>query len=353
MNATANATMKAIVYPRYGSPDVLLLTEVEKPVPKDDQVLVRVHAASLNFSDRVVRGRPLLIRVFARNGLRRPKDQRLGVNLAGRVEAVGGAVTRFRVGDEVYGSALGSFAEYACAREDQLAPKPTNVSFEAAATIPNAGRTALHALRDYGHVQAGQRVLINGASGGVGTFAVQLAKAFGAEVTAVCSSKSVETARAIGADHVIDYTREDFTKRGRGKGEQRRERYDLILGVNGYHSLFAYRRAMRHKGVFVLVGASPERLLRSLLQVLLLGRVLNRLGSKQARLCVLQDRPAGLPDAERATGERQTRPGGRSLVPARGDGRGAAVYGVRASPREDRDHRRVIARCRARRGCLS
>jgi NADPH:quinone reductase-like Zn-dependent oxidoreductase len=291
MNATTNATMKAIVYPHYGSPDVLQFTEVEKPVPKDDQVLVRVHAASLNAYDRVVRGRPLLIRVFARNGLRRPKDQRLGVNLAGRVEAVGGVVTRFQVGDEVYGSAPGAFAEYACAREDQLAPKPATISFEAAATIPNAGRTALHAVRDYGHTRPGQRVLINGASGGVGTFAMQLAKAFGAEVTAVCSTKSVESARAIGADHIIDYTREDFTKwRGR-----KRQRYDLILGVNGYHSLFAYRRALRRKGTCVLVGASPERLLRSLLQVLLLGPVLNRLGSKQVRLCAFKADPRDYP----------------------------------------------------------
>jgi NADPH:quinone reductase-like Zn-dependent oxidoreductase len=293
MNATTHARMKAIVYPRYGSPDVLQLAEVEKPIPKDDQVLVKVHAASLNAYDRVVRGRPLLIRVFARNGLRRPKDTRLGVNLAGRVEAVGGAVTRFRVGDEVYGSAAGAFAEYACAREDQLAAKPANVSFEAAATVPNAGRTALHALRDHGHVQAGQQVLINGASGGVGTFAVQLAKAFGAEVTAVCSAKSVETARAIGADHVIDYTQEDFTKRKRGRGERRR--YDLILGVNGYHSLFAYRRALQRKGTCVLVGASPERLLRALVQVLLLGPVLNRLGSKQVRLCVFKSDPQDYP----------------------------------------------------------
>jgi NADPH:quinone reductase-like Zn-dependent oxidoreductase len=281
MNATTHATMKAIVYPRYGSPDVLQLAEVEKPVPRDDQVLVRVHAASLNAYDRMVRGRPLLIRVFTRNGLRRPKDRRLGVNLAGRVDAVGGAVTRFRVGDEIYGSAAGAFAEYACAREDQLAPKPANVSFEAAATVPTAGRTALHALRDHGHVQPGQHVLIYGASGGVGTFAVQLAKAFGAEVTAVCSTKSVETARAIGADQVIDYTQEDFTKRPR-------EHYDLILGVNGYHSLLAYRRALRSKGTCVMVGASPERLLRSLLQVLLLGGVLNRLGSKKVRLCVFK-----------------------------------------------------------------
>jgi NADPH:quinone reductase-like Zn-dependent oxidoreductase len=295
MNATTNATMKAIVYPRYGSPEVLQLAEVEKPVPKDNQVLVRVHAASLNAYDRVVRGRPLLIRVFTRNGLRRPKDRRLGVNLAGHVEAVGGAVTRFRIGDEVYGSAAGAFAEYACAREDQLAPKPANVSFTAAATVPTAGRTALHALRDHGHVQAGQQVLINGASGGVGTFAVQLAKAFGAEVTAVCSTKSVETARAIGADHVIDYTREDFTKRGRERGERQRERYDLILGVNGYHSLVAYRRALRRKGTLVMVGASSERLLRALLQVLLLGPVLNRLGSKQVRLCVFKSDPRDYP----------------------------------------------------------
>jgi NADPH:quinone reductase-like Zn-dependent oxidoreductase len=290
-SSLAMHTMQAILYIRYGSPNVLQLAEVERPVPKDNEVLMRVHAASLNAYDRVVRGRPLLIRVLARNGLRRPNDRHLGVILAGRVEAVGGAVTRFQVGDAVYGSARGAFAEYACAREDQLAPKPATVSFEAAASVPNAGRVALRALRDYGRVQPGQHVLINGVSGDVGTFAVQIAKALGAEVTAVCSAKSVETARAIGADHVVDYTREDFTKR-RGK---ERQRYDLILGVNGYHSLLAYRRALRRGGTVVMVGASPERVLRALLQVLLLGPVLNRLGRKKVRLCAFKADPRDYP----------------------------------------------------------
>jgi NADPH:quinone reductase-like Zn-dependent oxidoreductase len=275
--------MKAIVYPRYGSPEVLRLVEVEEPVPTEGQVLVRVHAASLNALDRhSVRSRPLFIRILSRNGLRKPKDPRLGVNFAGRVEAVGSGVTQFHIGDEVFGNGPGAFAEYVCAREDRVATKPANVSFEAAATVPTAGLTALQALRDFGRIQASQHVLINGASGGVGTFAVQIAKAFGAEVTAVCSSRSVEMARSIGADHVIDYTQQDVTKQRR----KQRQRYDLILGINGYHSIFAYRRVLRPQGIYVMIGASHRRLFRALIQVLLFGPILSRLGSKTMRFFV-------------------------------------------------------------------
>src|SRR5215831_15800669 len=188
--------MKAIVYTRYGSPDVLQLKEAAKPVPKDGEVLVRVHAASVNSLDwHRLRGSPFLVRA-AGNGLRTPKDQRLGVDLAGRVAAVGSAVTRFRIGDEVFGRGHGAFAEYACAREDAVAPKPATLTFEAAAATPVAALTALQGLRDKGRIRPGQQVLIHGASGGVGTFAVQMAKAFGAEVTAVCSTRSLDTVRS-------------------------------------------------------------------------------------------------------------------------------------------------------------
>jgi NADPH:quinone reductase-like Zn-dependent oxidoreductase len=283
--------MKAIRFTRFGSPDMLQVAEVAQPAPKDGQALVHVHAASVNALDRhTLRSRPAFTRILLGNGLRKPKDQRLGVDCAGRVEAVGAGVTRFQVGDEVFGSALGAFAEYVCAREDRLALKPPNVSFEAAAAVPTAALTALQALRDQGHIQSGQQVLINGASGGIGTFAVQLAKYFGAEVTAVCSTRSVEQAREIGADHVIDYTKEDFTKR-RGR---KRQRYDLILGVNGYHPLRAYRRALRRGGTYVMVGASTAHLFPALLQVMLLGRIRSRIGSKKTRLFIAHIDPKDL-----------------------------------------------------------
>jgi NADPH:quinone reductase-like Zn-dependent oxidoreductase len=274
--------MKAIVYTRYGSPDVLQLKEVEKPVPKAGEVLVKVHAASANAHDRhLLRSRPFLIRIMSGNGLLKPKDPRLGVDLAGRVEAVGSNVTQFRPGDEVFGRGLGAFAEYVCAREDAVAVKPASMTFEEAAAVPVAALIALESLRDNGQIQPGQQVLINGASGGVGTFAVQFAKLFGAEVTAVCSTRNVDRARSIGADHVIDYTHEDFTKNGR--------RYDLVLAVNGYHPLLTYRRALRLGGNYVMVGAANARLFRALLQVMLLGPLLSRAGSK--RMSVFVARP--------------------------------------------------------------
>jgi NADPH:quinone reductase-like Zn-dependent oxidoreductase len=278
--------MQAIVYTHYGSPGVLQLTEVEKPVPKDSEVLVKVQAASVNSYDwRFMTGSPFLVRISG-SGLRRPKDHRLGVDLAGRAEAVGGAVAQFHVGAAVFGRGAGAFAEHACAREDRIALKPATVSFEAAAAIPIAALTALGALRDSGHLQSGQRVLIQGASGGVGTFAVQLAKFFGADVTVVCSTRHVDLARSLGADHVIDYTHEDVTKSG--------QRYDLILGVNGYHSLFAYQRALRPTGIYVMVGAANARLVRSFLQALLLGPMMSWAGKRRMALHLANPTPMDL-----------------------------------------------------------
>ena len=258
--------MRAMLYRHYGSPEVLQLTEVEQPRPKDGEVLVKIQAASVNTLDLAMRG-PFLARLIS-GGLFNPKDPRLGADIAGRVEAVGTNVTQFQPGDEVFGTAAGGFAEYACAAENTVALKPANLSFEAAAAVPVAALTALQGLCDKGKIQPGQQVVIQGASGGVGTFAVQIAKAFGAEVTAVCSPRHVEIARSLGADHVIDYTQADFTKQ--------EQRYDLILAVNGYHSIFGYRRALRPTGRYVLVGASSAHIYQALLQALLLGPVLSR-----------------------------------------------------------------------------
>src|SRR5688572_6664592 len=226
--------MKAIVYTQYGPPDVLQLKEIEKPTPKDNEVLVKICAASVNAYDwHYMRADPFLVRLMG--GLFRPRNPRLGADIAGRVEAVGSNVTQFRPGDEVYGdlaaSGNGAFAEYAAVPEHALVLKPANLSFEQAAAVPMAAVTALQGLRDAGKLQPGQKVLINGASGGVGTFAVQIAKYFGAEVTAVCSTRNIDLVRSLGADHVIDYKRDDFTQNG--------QRYDLILAVNGYHPLSA------------------------------------------------------------------------------------------------------------------
>lgn len=259
--------MKAIIYTHYGSPDVLQLKEVDKPLPEDNRLLVKVHAASVNALDwHVMRGKPMLVRLS--EGLRKPKDPRLGVDLAGRVEAVGSKVTQFQVGDEVFGRGPGAFAEYACPREDSVVLKPTQMTFEAAAAVPIAALTALQSLRDNGHIQPGQKVLVNGAGGGVGTFAVQIAKALGAEVTAVCSTQNVDMVRSIGADHVIDYTQADFTRTG--------QRYDLILGVNGFHPMSAYRRALHPTGRYVMVGASGDHMIQALFQSMLLGPVISR-----------------------------------------------------------------------------
>jgi len=256
--------MKAIVCTKYGSPDGLQLKEVEKPTPKDNGVLVRVHAASINKSDLYLLTHPNVVRLVG-GQLLKPKRRILGTDIAGQVEAVGRNVKQFQPGDEVFGGAPGSFAEYACAREDLLVLKPANVTFEESAAVPVAAITALQALRDKGHVQPGQKVLINGASGGVGTFLVQIAKSFRAEVTAVCSTGKLEMARSIGADHVIDYTREDFTKSG--------QRYDLIVAANGYHSILDYRRALNPKGVCVGTGGSMGQIFQGLLLAPLISMV--------------------------------------------------------------------------------
>ncbi|MEV6649193.1 NAD(P)-dependent alcohol dehydrogenase [Streptomyces sp. NPDC051219] len=239
--------MKAIVAEKYGSPDDLELKEIDKPVVGDDDVLVRVHAAGLDQGVwHLVTGLPYLLRILG-FGLRRPKTRVPGLDVAGRVEAVGGNVTRFRPGDEVFGTCAGSYAEYACARQEKFAPKPANVTFEQAAAVPVSAFAALQGLRRSAHVQAGQKVLVIGAGGGVGTFAVQLAKHFGAHVTGVCSTKKMDLVRSIGADDVIDYTREDFADRP--------GRYDLILDTAGGRPLSHLRRALDPRGTLVVIGS--------------------------------------------------------------------------------------------------
>ncbi|MFJ8533748.1 NAD(P)-dependent alcohol dehydrogenase [Streptomyces sp. NPDC093591] len=237
--------MKAVVQDRYGSADTLEFREFDTPVPAADEVLVRVHAASVNAYDwHLMHGDPKIARLAF--GLSRPRARIRGRDFAGRVEAVGSGVVGLEPGDEVFGEADGAFAEFVCAKDSMVGPKPADLTFEQAAAIPLAGNTALIGLRDVGRVQRGQTVLVNGASGGVGTFAVQLAKAYGAEVTAVCSTRNVDLVRSLGADHVIDYTREDFTRSGR--------RYDVVLDLVGNHSLAAFRRAVTPTGTLVLSG---------------------------------------------------------------------------------------------------
>jgi len=242
--------MKAAVYSRYGPPDVVVqINEVEKPRPKDNEVLIKIRAASANPLDwRLIRGAPFFIRMLV--GLGKPKIKRPGRDVAGQVEAVGRNVTQFKPGDDVFGTCRGAFAEYACASESELVPKPEKVTFEQAASVPVAGLTALQGLRDKGHIQPGQKVLINGAAGGVGTFAVQIAKSFGAEVTGVCSTRNVEMVRSIGADRVIDYTQRDFTKM--------EARYDLLFECVGNCSLSACRRVLNPNGICVIAGAPKE-----------------------------------------------------------------------------------------------
>ena len=242
--------MKAIIRTKYGSPDVLQLRETDKPTPSDNQVLVKVQAAAVNPLDwHILRGEPFLVRLMG-FGLLNPKHQILGADVAGRVEAVGKDVVQFHVGDEVFGSGMGGFAEYACFREDKLEFKSTAMTFEQVAAVPIAGITALQALRDHGQLQAGQHVLINGASGGVGTFAVQIAKALGAHVTGVCSGRNVEMVRSIGAEHVIDYTKECFWQSGK--------EYDLIVDNAAFHSIPKALRVLKPSGIYVLVGGSSS-----------------------------------------------------------------------------------------------
>jgi len=273
-NAPAHqTTMKAIVREKYGSPDVLKLKDIERPVIDDDGVLVRVRAASINAYDwHMMRGSPYLVRMVA--GLRKPKSSALGVDVAGQVEAVGKNVTQFRTGDEVFGSRSGSLAEYVRGTEESfLVPKPAGLTFAQAAAVPMAATTALQGLRDKGKIKPGQRVLINGASGGVGTFALQIAKAFGAHVTAVCSTRNVDQARSLGADEVIDYTREDYTRSGR--------RYDVILDVAASGSLSARRRVLEPSGTLVSVGSADGYGMASIVFGLLEAAVLSRVGSQK------------------------------------------------------------------------
>lgn len=273
--------MKAIVRYTYGSPDVLRLVDVPTPTPRDDEVLVQIEATSINAADwRMLRADPFLARLDI--GLLRPRNRILGFDIAGRVASVGRAVRQLAPGDEVFGNLFdlrgGAFAEYAAVPERLLVRKPANLSFAQAAAVPMAAVTALRGLRETKPVQPGQRVLINGASGGVGTFAIQIAKALGAEVTAVVGSRNVDLARQLGADLVLDHTREDFT--------QRDERYDLILAVNGYQPITAYRKTLRPGGAYVMAGGSTAQML----QTLLLGPWMSKKGGP--RMAVLESKPS-------------------------------------------------------------
>ena len=270
--------MKAIVYHTYGSPDVLELKEVAKPTPKDNEVLVKVHAASVNSWDwDLLRGKPFLARLVG-GGVFKPKYQILGADIAGRIEAVGRNVRQFQPGEEVFGDlsggSWGGFAEYVCAHENAVMLKPARMTFEEAAAVPQAALLALQSLRDKGQIKPGQKVLINGAGGGVGTFAVQIAKACGAEVTGVDSTRKLDLLRSLGADQVIDYTQADFTNNG--------QRYDLILDVVASRSIFAYKRALRPKGMGVIIGGS----LATIFQALLLGPWIALTGRKKLGLLI-------------------------------------------------------------------
>ena len=279
--------MKAIVQTEYGSPDVLSLQEIDKPLVTANGVLVQVRATSVNAGDwHLMRGDPFLSRLMF-GGILKPKIKTLGMDIAGIVEAVGKDVTQFQIGDEVFGDlsgcGFGAFAEYACGTEAALSLKPTNISFEQAATVPCAALTALQGLRDYGQIQAGQKVLINGASGGVGSFAVQIAKALGAEVTAVCSTHKMEMIRlptvgspTIGADYIIDYTQADITKNG--------QQYDLILDAAAYRSVFDYAPILKPDGTYVLIGGSISRLF----QVLLFGSVISRIMRREVKCLMVK-----------------------------------------------------------------
>ena len=275
--------MKAIVYHEYGSPDVLKLEEVQKPTPTDDQLLIKVYAVSINRSDwEGLTGKPLYARI---GGLIKPNNKIPGSDIAGRVEAVGKDVKQFKPGDEVFGLMLnygGGFAEYACKSERALALKPAGLTFEEAAAIPQAAFIALQGIREKGQVQPGQKVLINGAGGGAGTFAIQLAKLAGAEVTGVDNAEKLELMQSLGADHVIDYTKEDFTKNG--------QQYDLILDVIAHRSVFAYQRALAPKGTYFFVGGSVA----ILFQILFLSPLIRRITGKNIKLLAVQTDPKDL-----------------------------------------------------------
>ncbi|MGB1285672.1 MAG: NAD(P)-dependent alcohol dehydrogenase [Aggregatilineales bacterium] len=268
--------MKAILYTEYGSPDVLQLCDIEKPVPKAGEVLIKIHAVSANPLDwHLMRGEPFLARL--ENGFRKPKNPRLGADIAGTVEAVGSGITQFQSGDAVFGdcfnTGLGGFSEYVIVPEDALVHKPDNITFEEAAAVPIAAYTALQGLRNKGKIQAGQKVLINGASGGVGTYAVQIAKALGAEVTGVCSTRNLDLVRSIGADHVIDYTKQDFTRAG--------QQYDLIFDAVGNHTPADFARVLKPGGICCVAGFTS---LSILFRVIVVGGLMSRFGSKEIGL---------------------------------------------------------------------
>jgi NADPH:quinone reductase-like Zn-dependent oxidoreductase len=271
--------MKAVVYSKFGSPDVLELRDVAKPVPRDHMILIRVRAASLNAYDlRHLRADPFLIR-FMGAGVFKPRHPILGADVAGTVEAAGSNAGQFRIGDEVFGEAgYGGLAEYACAAEHRFALKPVGLPFEEAAAVPMAGLTALQGLRDHGRIQPGQKVLVNGASGGVGSFAVQIAKSFGAEVTGVCRTSKMEFVRSLGADRVIDHTKEDVTRRG--------EKYDLIFDVAAYRPIPAYQRILGPAGRYVLAGGAMTRILQLML--------LSMTGRRNMRVMVARADPKDL-----------------------------------------------------------
>jgi NADPH:quinone reductase-like Zn-dependent oxidoreductase len=273
--------MKAMVYTQYGPLDVLKLEEVEKPVPKENEVLIKVHAASVTFGDlAAVKGEPFMVRFTL--GLREPKYKILGKDVAGQVEAVGADVKQFMPGNKVFGDlsecGWGAYAEYVSVPENALVQKPANVTFEAAAAVPESGVVALQGLREKGQIRSGQKVLIYGASGGIGTFAVQIAKSFGAEVTGVCSTRNLDMVRSLGADHVIDYTKEDFTQNG--------EQYDLILATAGYRSIFDYKRALAPGGNYVATGGDMAQIF----QPMLLGPWLSTGGRKMTNLAMKPDK---------------------------------------------------------------
>jgi NADPH:quinone reductase-like Zn-dependent oxidoreductase len=269
--------MKAVVYQNFGSPDILRSEEIDKPTPRDNEVLVKVCAASVNPLDwKLMKGGPFVVRLLL--GLGKPKIKRPGVDVAGQVEAVGKNVTQFKPGDEVFGTCLGAFADYVTSKsasgmKSALVLKPDNVTFEQAASAPVAGLTALQGLRDKGRIQPGQKVLINGAAGGVGTFAVQIARSFGANVTGVCSTGNVDMVRSIGADRIVDYTQQDFTKSG--------ERYDLIFDCVGNHSLSACRRVLNPRGILIMVGAPSDAPLFGLLARLIGAIVVSQFVSRK------------------------------------------------------------------------
>ena len=320
--------MKAIRITKYGSPDVLELAEVEKPTPKDNQVLVKVFAASANPLDwHKMRGEPVIARLA--QGFFKPKDPRMGADIAGVVDAVGSQVTEFKPGDAVFGVCGGGFAEYALAGQSKLALKPPNLSFEAAAAAPVVAFTVLQGLRDNGKIQAGQKILVNGAAGGVGTLAVQLAKALGAEVTGVCSTRNLELVRSLGADHVIDYTVEDFTRTG--------QKYDLIYCAIGNRTVAEYKRALTPQGVCVISGfTSVGRLIGHVL----LGGGKSKTDGQRVEFQGFAKTPKNdLLEIKELLETRQGCAGDRSNVPAEPDRGGDPLSGNQTCARQGDCHR--------------